>query len=32
MNGSLTAQSAGPGKGAIFTLELPTTASRLHAA
>jgi C4-dicarboxylate-specific signal transduction histidine kinase len=27
MNGALTAQSAGPGKGATFTLELPTTAS-----
>jgi signal transduction histidine kinase/amino acid transporter len=32
MNGSLTAQSAGPGKGAIFTLELPATAARLRAA
>jgi C4-dicarboxylate-specific signal transduction histidine kinase len=28
MGGTLTAHSEGPGKGADFTLELPTTASR----
>jgi C4-dicarboxylate-specific signal transduction histidine kinase len=32
MNGSLTVHSGGPGKGAIFTLELPTTAFCLQAA
>jgi len=32
MGGTLTAQSEGPGKGAEFTLELPTTASRQKAA
>jgi signal transduction histidine kinase len=32
MNGSLTLQSDGPGKGAIFTLELPLAASRQRAA
>jgi two-component system, NtrC family, sensor kinase len=32
MDGSLTVHSDGPGKGAIFTLELPLTASHLRAA
>jgi PAS domain S-box-containing protein len=32
MGGTLTAQSEGPGKGAEFTLELPTTATRQKAA
>jgi C4-dicarboxylate-specific signal transduction histidine kinase len=32
MKGSLTVHSDGPGKGAIFTLELPAAASSLRAA
>jgi C4-dicarboxylate-specific signal transduction histidine kinase len=32
MKGSLSVHSDGPGKGAIFTLELPVAASSLRAA